>query len=1456
MAVAEQCKEIELGIKHMLKIKDHSDESHEATDKNSDSNYNPGIELQGKIDKKSNSNHNPFSVDGRCFVSDIEKLSLFPQNPSFAERTSVDNSVDNASASDLIDLNVLKDFAARHITSDTSFSSSDMVLNSNDTKLPHPDLEDDYNLEIKNGEQPNILNFLNTVAKEIESSPHFLSMPENPLPQISERSQELIVGQSFNSDKTSVDSKPKDGNDMKNDPKKKKLTRRQMKELKKKETKERMDGLFIKKSETVKKQETNEDGSDKSPVESNDIKAIEKKPVEPSDKFPDIKLKKNALASVGKEYSLMVQDMSLKFLCHICNHSAEKEENIKKHLSSKAHMSLKWQNDLDMILPFLPEPLPCQVEALNDLLIDIAAKFGLKKEDMDIRSSMCLKLNQFIETHLPTCSVSLVGSSMSGFGLKDSEVDYILQVVDEENIPDCLENLYNLLLSDKAYKKVESDFKKKRPCIKYIDVENSLLCHVLIESGSATKLAKLLSFYFQLDQRVPTLGIALRYWAKLCKIDQQNRGTLPSCCFPLFLIHFLQQVQPPVLPVLHEIEGFGPSEFFEKFSLENNWKSENTDSIGELWLKFFHFYSFDYKVGQHVVCIRSSKRVTCKDRNWSTRFFAVEEPYTRRNLAYVIPTFPVCQYIHQCFIKTYRYFAFPRSKSKSIELIKNESFDALTMSEYAVTEPDLKDLEESEESENEDSDQLVDNPELEDHDPEISVDSFVSTMKKISLNNEDDADGAITSSEKSSDIVLSTTDISSSPKKSTDKSTKENQTKHTLKPNSQSVGYWDTKGKEITKEMFHYEFRAVTFKGERDVPLQCKLCKGSGHLKKDCPNDDLPIPISLPSMTPEFLNLIDEVLHNVKDATLQLFGSFCNGFGFKNKSDMDFCLTFGDRNDSKNLDSILIIEKIAEVLRKHPQLENILPITSAKVPIVKFSWRTTRLEGDISLYNTLALVNTEMLEAYTKIDPRVQVLGYALKHFAKVLGICDASRGSLSSYAYILMVLYFLQQRNPPVIPVLQELYRDEKPSELVDEKWNVYFFRDLDKLTDVWPDYGKNKESVGELWLGLLSFYTCDFNWKEYVISIRQKKPLLRFKKLWNTDQLAIEDPFDLDHNLGAGLSRKMNSYILKAFMKARERFGCPIPIEKLKYGQAYLFNRQFLNSGVEPPQDRGCGNCGKIGHIARNCPHEKICSYCRKPGHLIKNCPRKKHKKSRERDQNQAYDKANTERKGSNDRRNSRAKNDYHTMPFQGMQPQGMPSRNDLFEVQKLAQMGIPAHRLVPPGFQARNIIPKPPPGFNATPMPQPPINYPPPFINKHPSATPPFPRGGKQNDLHAHSPPKLFSSSPPKNFPPNKNAFHHVQEPPWPAGRQGFQVDRHLNPQLSRSLPSHPLHPGHRNMQVERHHVPHGPRNFNPSWQNRPFPPKDHMPHPNQPHNLDHRLNRTNSDNSYNSNHGDRW
>uniref|UniRef100_A0A8C9M3K1 Terminal uridylyl transferase 7 n=1 Tax=Panthera tigris altaica TaxID=74533 RepID=A0A8C9M3K1_PANTA len=290
----------------------------------------------------------------------------------------------------------------------------------------------------------------------------------------------------------------------------------------------------------------------------------------------------------------------------------------------------------------------------------------------------------------------------------------------------------------------------------------------------------------------------------------------------------------------------------------------------------------------------------------------------------------------------------------------------------------------------------------------------------------------------------------------------------------------------------------------------------------------------------------------------------------------------------KGLDCVRTIEELARVLKKHSGLRNILPITTAKVPIVKFFHLRSGLEVDISLYNTLALHNTRLLSAYSAIDPRVKYLCYTMKVFTKMCDIGDASRGSLSSYAYTLMVLYFLQQRNPPVIPVLQEIYKGEKKPEIFVDGWNIYFFDQIDELPTYWPEYGKNTESVGQLWLGLLRFYTEEFDFKEHVISIRRKSLLTTFKKQWTSKYIVIEDPFDLNHNLGAGLSRKMTNFIMKAFINGRRVFGIPVKGFPKDYPSKmeYFFDPEVLTEGELAPNDRCCRICGKIGHFMKDCP------------------------------------------------------------------------------------------------------------------------------------------------------------------------------------------------------------------------------------------------------------------------------
>ena len=75
----------------------------------------------------------------------------------------------------------------------------------------------------------------------------------------------------------------------------------------------------------------------------------------------------------------------------------------------------------------------------------------------------------------------------------------------------------------------------------------------------------------------------------------------------------------------------------------------------------------------------------------------------------------------------------------------------------------------------------------------------------------------------------------------------------------------------------------------------------------------------------------------------------------------------------QNIDHIKIIESLAEKLKRYRQCGHVFAITTAKVPIVKFSIRRAYLEGDLSLYNTLALQNTKLLYTYARIDRRVKV---------------------------------------------------------------------------------------------------------------------------------------------------------------------------------------------------------------------------------------------------------------------------------------------------------------------------------------------------------------------------------------------------------------------------------------------------------------------------------------------------
>lgn len=114
-----------------------------------------------------------------------------------------------------------------------------------------------------------------------------------------------------------------------------------------------------------------------------------------------------------------------------------------------------------------------------------------------------------------------------------------------------------------------------------------------------------------------------------------------------------------------------------------------------------------------------------------------------------------------------------------------------------------------------------------------------------------------------------------------------------------------------------------------------------------------------------------------------------------------------------------------------------------------------------------------------------------------------------------------------------------------------------------------------------------------------RRTAPLTRLEKMWTGKRIAIEDPFLLTHNLGAGLAPQMATFVQSCLILARNHFGQalayvkppPTPLSPASAASVvrdeidFLFNRKMLTNGTLPT-GRGCRLCGRIAHKVKDCP------------------------------------------------------------------------------------------------------------------------------------------------------------------------------------------------------------------------------------------------------------------------------
>ena len=272
-----------------------------------------------------------------------------------------------------------------------------------------------------------------------------------------------------------------------------------------------------------------------------------------------------------------------------------------------------------------------------------------------------------------------------------------------------------------------------------------------------------------------------------------------------------------------------------------------------------------------------------------------------------------------------------------------------------------------------------------------------------------------------------------------------------------------------------------------------------------------------------------------KKSQLFMFGSSGNMYGSPS-SDMDLCLRLNVDDQSK------AVYQIRSALRDYGvgmEFDDIQVIAHARVPLVKCKELVTGIELDICVDNNLAVFNTRLLKSYASLDDRARHLGLFVKKWASTRGVKRSDQGTLSSYAWILLAIFWLQMNDN--IPCLQiEPYVTKDTKREVHEEYDVTFCGIDGKMWQAAREKCRKSESesLGELVYGFFYFFNNVFNLSRACVCPRtgQLAPKNRVYANARRWRVCIEDPFELEHDLGTTVSEKGQKEILKELKRAMD--------------------------------------------------------------------------------------------------------------------------------------------------------------------------------------------------------------------------------------------------------------------------------------------------------------------------------
>ncbi|SOV79406.1 nucleotidyltransferase, putative [Plasmodium sp. gorilla clade G3] len=286
-----------------------------------------------------------------------------------------------------------------------------------------------------------------------------------------------------------------------------------------------------------------------------------------------------------------------------------------------------------------------------------------------------------------------------------------------------------------------------------------------------------------------------------------------------------------------------------------------------------------------------------------------------------------------------------------------------------------------------------------------------------------------------------------------------------------------------------------------------------------------------------FLLLKSAIKPNLK-GKIYFIGSCENNIWIKN-SDIDCCIVVENCEDKNSYLYILKVIKSAINLI-YPSLT--INIIKASVPIAKIYKEETNI-CDISINNTVAIVNTKFVSSICNIDERVTIINRIIKYWAKQKNINNRSQGTFSSYALFLLTYYFFQNINNPLLPSYKSIEKENAESFDINSEYfflqdhvEMPFYTNIEDIRNKFPNLQKNKEDVSKLLYGFFEFYSNDICKNGITLDIYNNQ---------------IIENKDMTANIYCPITKKIvNTYSINTWKKMFEKFQAAY--DKLKNGDS----------------------------------------------------------------------------------------------------------------------------------------------------------------------------------------------------------------------------------------------------------------------------------------------------------------